>query len=128
MSTAGGFWATTCRRRTENRQLLSSNALRLGAFKTEKMTDSVRVKKVLEDLEALAERLGIQIAYSNLREDELPAAGGLCKLRGKYKIFIDRNEGTGGRIKILARALSSFDTEGIYLLPQIREILERGHL
>jgi len=92
------------------------------------MTDSTQARRVLENLEVLAGKLGVQVVYGNLRGDEPPAEGGLCKVKGEYKIFLDRKEGTEGRIRILARALSSFNLDGIYLLPQIREILEKARL
>jgi hypothetical protein len=82
--------------------------------------------KLLEYLEDLAFRLGVEIVYEKLGEEEFSARGGLCKVKGVYKIFIDRSETIEGQIKILACALSSFDTEGLYILPFIREILDKA--
>ncbi len=84
-------------------------------------------RKVLEYLEELAEKLGVEIVYEKLGEGEFSVGGGLCKVRGTYKIFMDRSETMEDRVEILARALSSFDTEGVYLLPFIRKILEKAH-
>ena len=86
----------------------------------------MKSRKVLEHLEDLAERLGIEIVYEKLRAEEFSAKGGLCKVKGSYKIFMDRSEQTERRVEILARALSSFDTEEVYLLPFIREILKKA--
>ncbi len=83
-------------------------------------------RKVLEYLEELAEKLGVEIVYEKLGEGELSVGGGLCKVRGTYKIFMDRSETMEGRVEILARALSSFDTEKVYILPFIRKILEKA--
>jgi len=80
--------------------------------------------KVLESLEDLAEKLGVEIVYEKLRDEEISVRGGMCKVQKVYKIFMDPSEPMESRIKILARALSSFNTEDIYLLPFIREILE----
>ena len=82
--------------------------------------------KILEYLEDLAFRLGVEIVYGKLGEEEVSARGGLCKVKGTYKIFMDRSETIEGQIKILARALSSFDTEEVYILPFIREILDQA--
>jgi hypothetical protein len=86
-------------------------------------------REVLEHLEALAERLGVEIVYQKLGEEDLSVRGGLCKLNGTFKVFIDRSKPEKDQIKTLARGLSSFNTEEIYLFPYIREILdsERGH-
>jgi hypothetical protein len=87
---------------------------------------NMQPRKVLESLEDLAERLGIEIVYEKLRDEEFPVKGGICKVQKTYKIFMDRSEPMESRIKILSLALSSFDTDDIYLLPFIREILEKA--
>jgi hypothetical protein len=83
-------------------------------------------RKVLQYLENLAEKLGIDILYEKLGEEEPSIRGGICKAQKTYKIFIDQAEPTDGRIKMLTRALSSFDTEEVYLPPFVREILENA--
>ena len=80
----------------------------------------------MEYLEDLALKLGVEVVYEKLENTDFLATGGLCKVKGKYKIFIDRSETTERRTEILAGALSSFDREGIYILPYIREILEKA--
>ncbi len=86
-------------------------------------------RQILEHLEELAERLGVEIVYQKLGEEEFPVQGGLCKVNGTFKVFIDRSKTEEDQIKILARGLSFFDTEEVYLFPYIRDILEnaRGH-
>jgi hypothetical protein len=87
---------------------------------------NMETRKVLEYLEDLALKLGVEIVYEKLESKNFLAAGGLCKVKGAYKIFIDPSETIERRIQILAGALSSFDREEIYILPYIREILEKA--
>lgn len=82
--------------------------------------------KVLEYLEDLALKLGVEVVYEKLENKDFLATGGLCKVKGKYKIFIDRSEALERRIEILSRALSCFNKEDIYILPYIREILQKA--
>ena len=82
--------------------------------------------KVLGYLEDLAFRLGIEIVYEKLGEADFSVEGGLCKVKGAYKIFMDPSAPIEVQIEILVRALSSFQIEGVYLLPFIREILEKA--
>jgi hypothetical protein len=82
--------------------------------------------KVLECLEDLALKLAVEVVYEKLENKYFFSTGGLCKVKGKYKIFIDPSETIERRIEILAGALSSFDREEIYILPYIREILEKA--
>ncbi len=82
--------------------------------------------KILEYLEDLAEKLDVEIIYGKLSEDDFRTRGGLCKVKGTHKVFVDQSAPIEDRIEILARALSSFDTEGFYLVPYVREILEKA--
>lgn len=83
-------------------------------------------KRVLEHLEDLALKLGIEVVYERLEPKDPLTTGGLCKVKGKYKIFIDPYYTIDRRVEILTQALSSFDYDEIYVLPYIREILERA--
>jgi hypothetical protein len=75
-------------------------------------------------LEALAERLGVDVVYEPLNSDEVNVRGGLCRIRGTYAIFIDVATPPEQRLEILARGLARFDTENMYLPPYVRTILE----
>jgi hypothetical protein len=81
---------------------------------------------VLGYLEDLAVQLGIEIVNERLGGADFSIEGGLCKVRGAYKIFLDPSTPIQNQIEILARSLSSFHTEDIYLLPFIREMLEKA--
>jgi len=82
--------------------------------------------QVLEYLEGLAERLGVEIVYQKLGDEELSVRGGLCRVNGTFKIFIDRSQSIEDQIKVVAQGLASFDTEEVYLFPYIREVLENA--
>jgi hypothetical protein len=82
-------------------------------------------KQVLEHLEDLAERLGVEVVYQKLEEEDFSVKGGLCKVNGTFKIFVDRSKTIDDQITIVARGLSSFDTDAIYLFPYIRKILDK---
>ena len=82
--------------------------------------------QVLECLEDLAERLGVEIVYQKLGEEDFSVKGGLCKINGTFKIFIDQSKSLEDQITIVAQGLSSFDTEEVYLFPYIRDVLEKA--
>jgi len=64
--------------------------------------------KVLGYLEDLAFRLGINIVNEKLGREDFSIEGGLCKVKGVYKIFMDPSRPIEDQIEILARALASF--------------------
>ncbi|MCF8034396.1 MAG: hypothetical protein K9K66_18360 [Desulfarculaceae bacterium] len=69
--------------------------------------------------------LGVEVRLENLGGDEdLPAASGLCRLRGEPVIFVERRQGLAMRCRRLGRALTGLDLEGVYLRPAVREFLE----
>jgi hypothetical protein len=86
----------------------------------------MQASEILAYLEDLAEKLGVEVIYAKLAGEDFPVKSGLCRVRGLPKIFLDRSESLEKRIEVLAKALSTFDTEGIYLRPHIRGILEQA--
>ena len=80
---------------------------------------------IVELLEELAERFGIQIRYEPIRQDEdlVKVVGGLCLLRGEYVLIIDSKAAMGDRIRTFAEALRHFDLDQIYIKPALRELL-----
>jgi hypothetical protein len=86
----------------------------------------MKPQEVMEHLEDLAEALGVEIVYEKLRNEEFRVEGGLCRIKGRYKIFVDRAENVENQIWVLAKALSFLDTEEIYVLPHVRGLLEKA--
>ena len=78
---------------------------------------------LLQHLEGLATRLGIEVRYENLSDDELSIQSGGCKLLGQSLILINLPLPPLDRARILARELSKYDLEDFYLLPLVREFI-----
>lgn len=83
-------------------------------------------RQVLEYLQDLAERLGVEVIYQKLEEEEFAVRGGLCKVNGNFKIFINQSQSVENQINILAQGLASFNIEEIFLFPYIRTVLEKA--
>jgi len=77
-------------------------------------------QQLVSQLEQLAEKLGVKVRYG-----VLDSPGGLCKLRSDTIVFVNELLPDDEKAAVLAGALSGFDTENIYLLPEVREALER---
>ena len=80
----------------------------------------MRKTKVLMELEALAEKLGIQVIQEKLPKTR----SGLCRLRDQYMLFIERDLEGEEKVRVMASALSRFPLDNTQMLPGIREILE----
>lgn len=83
-------------------------------------------RQVLEYLKDLAERLGVEVVYQKMEEEEFAVKGGLCKVNGNFKIFINRSQSIENQISILAQGLAPFNTEEVFLFPYIRAVLEKA--
>lgn len=78
----------------------------------------------LEDLRSVAEKLNIEIRYSNLKHDEFSIKSGHCKIQGQDLILIDKKILPAQQVQLLLDVLSHFDLEEIYVASWIREALE----
>jgi hypothetical protein len=84
----------------------------------------MRSTKMLMELEALAEKLGIQVVYERLPRSR----SGLCRLYDKYMLFVERNLDEDEQVRIFVEALSRFQIDNIQMLPRIRHILQEYNL
>ena len=78
----------------------------------------------LDQLEALAYGLGIEVRYEKIPQDDVTIAGGRYRLKGKNVIVIDSRATARERIRILVQALKPFDLSNVYVRPALRELLE----
>ncbi len=81
---------------------------------------------LLTALEGLAEQLQIPVSYATLATEELPGRGGMCVIHGERRIIIERSLTTGAKARLLAAGLAQFDLEDVFLLPAVREAIERA--
>jgi hypothetical protein len=82
----------------------------------------MKPEQITEALEQAAGQLGVQVRYETMTGDAA-GGGGLCKLRGTWCVIMDRKTPPADRAATLIEALSGFDTDGLFLPPQVREAL-----
>lgn len=81
-------------------------------------------RTVLGHLEAVADKLGVEIRYEPMEGEASLSSGGLCRIRGKQVIIINAKASPGDRIRTFVKALRRLDMRQIYLRPGIRDLLE----
>lgn len=92
----------------------------------------MKPEQITEALEQAAAQLGIDVRYEAMTGDAA-GSGGLCKLKGKWCVIIDRKTPPADRAATLIDALAGFDTDSVFLPPKVREALavrksERAHI
>jgi hypothetical protein len=89
-------------------------------------------------LETTAEQLGVKVSYETLTTavgNSGFGRGGLCRVKGQFRVIIDKRATSAERVTTLATALGGFDTTELKLAPAVREALDtydsrastRGH-
>ncbi len=78
---------------------------------------------ILDELEAAAGKMGVKVSFEVLHDTV--GGGGLCKVKGLYRVIVDKRGTASEKAATLARALGSLDTEGIFLSPAARDLLAR---
>jgi hypothetical protein len=81
---------------------------------------------LLNQLEELAGKLGIEIRYGNIGGDESHRSGGLCRFNGKQVLFMHSRLTGKEKIGIISKTLKGFDTGDVYVIPVIRELLDKS--
>jgi hypothetical protein len=79
---------------------------------------------LLELLENVADQLAIRVSYEPLQSSV--GHGGLCKVKGQYRMIVDKRATSEERVIMLATALATFDTSELELSDKVREVL-RAH-
>lgn len=82
----------------------------------------MKPRKVLQELEGAAEQLAIAVSYEPL--SVTVGHGGLCRVKGKYRVIIDRRASDYERAATLAYSLAQLDTSNIRLSRKVRQWVE----
>ena len=79
---------------------------------------------LLNQLEELADKLGILVRDENINIEESSSTGGLCRIEGKYVLILNSKVTVKEKNQVMIKALQQFDLSDIYIKPVIRELLE----
>jgi hypothetical protein len=82
------------------------------------------VSATLNQMEELAQRLGMIVRYEPLRIDGFVHNGGFCRANGQDFVIINKKASGLDKVHILTDALKRRDLSGIYILPSLREMMD----
>lgn len=83
----------------------------------------MKVTEQLAELEAVADKLGVKIGYEPMT-GLISGRAGLCRVKGQYRIIVDRRLKPAERAHIVADALSRFDVSSVEMPDPVRRLLE----
>ena len=85
----------------------------------------MKPEQIYQELKDLAEKLEIHVSEQNLRTAGIKVKSGFCKVKGKNTFIMDKHKSVHKKIKILAAHLAEIPHENIFIVPAVRELLDR---
>jgi hypothetical protein len=81
--------------------------------------------QLYQELKDLAERMQVTVSEQNLKTSGIKVRSGLCIVKGRKLFIMDKHKSVQKKIKILAAQLSRIPHEDLYIIPAVRELLEK---
>ena len=85
----------------------------------------MKPEQIYQELKDLAEKLAVTVTEQNLRTAGIKVKSGLCKVKGKDLFVMDKHKSIHKKINILAAQLARMPHEDVYLIPAVRELLNK---
>ncbi len=76
-------------------------------------------------LKELSQKLGVTVAEHSFRQTGIKAKSGLCKVKGEQMFILNKHLSVYQKNKQLLACLKEMPYKNIYVLPAIRERLEK---
>ncbi|HWN69073.1 MAG TPA: hypothetical protein VNM90_15650 [Haliangium sp.] len=82
----------------------------------------MKAQAVLQELESAAETLSVKVTYELLGASV--GHGGLCRVKGQYRVIIEKRASVHERAATLAQALAQLDTSHLTLSSKVRQLID----
>ncbi len=85
----------------------------------------MKPEAMLELLEGVADQLSIKVTYEPLQMANATSSmrGGLCKVKGAYRVIVDKRATDEERVATLATALGRFEIAELQVPPAVRAVI-----
>lgn len=81
---------------------------------------------IYRGLKDLADRLGIVVSEKRLSAENRKVRSGLCKIKGQWVMILDKQLSIHNKCAILASCLIDMPNEDVFVIPAVREYLDRN--
>ena len=85
----------------------------------------MKPEQIYQELKDLAEKLGIHVSEQNFRTTGIAVTSGLCKVKGQPMLIVDKHKSIRKKIEIMTSHLAQIPHENVFVVPAIRELLEK---
>jgi hypothetical protein len=82
----------------------------------------MKPKDMLAELETVAQSLDVKVSYESIASTVL--RGGLCKVKGQYRVIVDKRLTPEERVNTVAESLARFDWNSVETMAkEVRSLL-----
>ena len=81
--------------------------------------------KMYQNLKDLSEQLNTTVMEKNFRNTGIKVKSGFCRIKNKDFFFLDKHKSVHEKIEILASLLVVMPLENIFIIPAVRDLLNR---
>lgn len=85
----------------------------------------MKPENIYQELKNISEKLGIPVFEKNFKDTGIKVKSGFCRIKEEDRFIIDKNKHINKKVRILASFISTLDHEDIYVIPAVREIIEK---
>jgi len=85
----------------------------------------MKPEQIYQELKETAEKLGVPVFEKNFKDTGIKVKSGFCKIKDEDRFIIDKNKHISKKVRILAAFISSLKHEDIYIVPAVREVIEK---
>jgi len=88
----------------------------------------MKAQQLYEELKHLAEKLDITVVEHSFKATGTRARSGMCKIHERWHFIMDKNRLLSEKIDLLSESLAGQDIENVYVLPEVRTLLQKRGL
>ncbi len=85
----------------------------------------MKPEQLYQNLKDLAEKFNIRVSERNFRNTGIKVKSGFCRVRGENLFIMDKHISIHKKNRMLVSYLSKMPHEDIYVLPAVRELLNK---
>jgi hypothetical protein len=85
----------------------------------------MKPEQIYHELKELAEKLSVTVSEENLRKAGIPIKSGMCIVKGKRMLIVDKHKSIHKKIQIVASQLASLAHDQVYVIPAVRDVLDK---
>jgi len=85
----------------------------------------MKPEQLYQSLKDFAEKIEIDVVEHNFKNAGINVKSGLCKVKGKKIFIINKHKSVRKKIEILSDCLREIPNEDIYVLPAVRDLLDK---